>query len=65
MGSGQRIKGEAKKAGENVRAEIEYLRTERPELYFKFINGARLDDLLDIVAGEKRLLKAVKAGVLR
>ena len=61
----QRIKREAEKAADSVRKQIEYLRTERPELYQKFTKGARLDDLLDVIAGERRLIKGLRSGALR
>jgi len=55
----------SKRARESVQKEIEFLRTERPELYAQFTNGARLSDLLEVVASEKRLVKAIRSGTLR
>jgi len=54
-----------KRAREAVLSEIEYLRTERPELYSKFRAGAKLSDLLEIIASERRLVRAIRSGALR
>jgi hypothetical protein len=62
----QAIRREAKKAGEKVRAQIDWLRDNRSDLYSRFVNKKEsLDSLIDIIAGEKRLVKAVRDGVLR
>jgi hypothetical protein len=61
----QRIKREAKRAGENVLKQIEWLKDNRPELYRRFSKGESLDVLLDEIEGEKRLINAVRDGVLR
>ena len=54
-----------KRAREGVLKQIEFLRTDRPELYSRFVRGERLDVLLDEIAGEKRLIKAIRSGVLK
>jgi len=61
----KRIKAEAKRAGENVLKQIEWLKDNRPELYRRFSKGESLDVLLDEIEGEKRLIKAVRDGVLK
>jgi hypothetical protein len=55
-----------KRARESTLKAIEYLRTERPELYMRFINKKEsLDSCLEIIRGEKRLVTAVRSGRLR
>jgi hypothetical protein len=61
----QAIRREAKKAGEKVRQQIDWLKDNRPELYKRFARGENLDSLLDEIAGEKRLVKAIRSGALK
>jgi hypothetical protein len=62
----QRVKREAKKARERVLQQIEWLKDNRPELYSRFVNKREsLGSLMDEIAGERRLVAAIRSGALK